>query len=207
MILQSDPAWATARIGHVTASRISDVLARTKTGPGASRINYAAELIAERLTLTAAPSFTNAAMQWGIDTEPHARAAYEFRTDENTGESGFVVHPKIEWSGASPDGFVGDYGLVEFKCPNTATHIDTLLSQNIPGKYEQQMTWQLACTGRKWCDFVSFDPRLPEEMRMFVKRFEPDQSDIASMERAVEIFLGDIEDTLTALRRQYAEAA
>lgn len=207
MILQSDPEWATARLGHVTASRVADVVARTKTGWGASRANYAAELVAERLTLTPAPSFTNAAMQWGVDTEATARAAYEFRTDASTGESAFVKHQRIEWAGASPDGFVGDDGLVEFKCPNTATHIDTLLRGTIPDKYRLQMAWQLACTGRAWCDFVSFDPRLPEEMRLFVQRFDRDDKVIGELERDVEAFLAEIDDTLKQLRQNYRAAA
>lgn len=207
MILQSDPQWATARLGHVTASRVADVIAKTKTGWGASRANYAAELVAERLTNTPAPGFTNAAMQWGIDCEAQARAAYEFRFDVSAGQSGFVKHFAIEWAGASPDGFVGDNGLVEFKCPNTATHIDTLLSGAIPEKYRLQMQWQMACADKAWCDFVSFDPRLPEEMRMFVKRCHHDTETIAMLEREVTVFLAEIDSTLKQLRQRYAEAA
>lgn len=207
MILQSDPQWATARVGHVTASRIADLIAKTKTGWGASRANYAAQLVAERLTGNASESYSNAAMQWGVETEPHARAAYEFRTDATCGEAAFLKHPKIEWAGASPDGFVGDDGLVEFKCPNTATHIDTLLGAKVPEKYVLQMQWQMAVTGRAWCDFVSFDPRLPEEMRMFLRRVDRDDTLIGTLEREVETFLAEIDDTLKQLRRQYAEAA
>jgi putative phage-type endonuclease len=182
-------------------------MAKTKTGWGASRANYSAQLVAERLTGNASDSFSNAAMQWGVETEPHARAAYEFRTDVTCGEAAFLRHPTVEWSGASPDGFVGDDGLVEFKCPNTATHIDTLLGAKVPEKYVLQMQWQMACTGRAWCDFVSFDPRLPEEMRMFMRRVERDKERIGELEREVEIFLSEIDDTLKQLRRQYAEAA
>lgn len=204
MILQSDPAWATARLGHVTASRVSDALAKIKTGWGAARGNYAAELIAERLTGTAGDRYTNAAMQWGIDTEPHARAAYEFRHDATCGPAAFVKHPLIEWAGASPDGFVGDSGLVEFKCPNTATHIETLLGGGVPEKYRMQMQWQMACTARDWCDFVSFDPRLPEDMRLFVRRFERDNGVIGELEREIRIFLGEIDDTIAALKARAA---
>lgn len=207
MILQSDPLWATARLGHVTASRVSDVVAKTKSGWGASRANYAAELVAERLTNTPAERFTNAAMQWGVETEATARAAYEFRNDVTCGAAGFVKHFAIEWAGASPDGFVGDNGLVEFKCPNTATHIDTLLSGAIPEKYRLQMQWQMACADKAWCDFVSFDPRLPEEMRLFQRRLEHDAETVAMLEREVKAFLGEIDDTLKQLRQQYAEAA
>lgn len=207
IILQSDPAWATARLGHVTASRIADMMAKTKTGWGASRANYAAELVAERLTGTPSATYSNAAMQWGVETEPQARAAYEFRNDVTCGPSGFVKHFCIEWAGASPDGFVGDHGLVEFKCPNTATHIDTLLSQTIPEKYRLQMQWQMACADKAWCDFVSFDPRLPEEMRLFAKRCERDNECVADLEREAQAFLGEIDETIKRLRQRYAEAA
>lgn len=207
MILQSDPAWATARLGHVTASRIADMLAKTQKGWGASRGNYAAELVVERLTGQQGERFVNAAMQHGIDTEAQARAAYEFRTDLSVGPAAFVKHAKIEWGGASPDGFVEADGLVEFKCPNTATHITTLLGETVPEKYVLQMQWQMSCSGRAWCDFVSFDPRLPEEMRMFMRRFERDAETIARIEREAEIFLGEVDDTLKQLRRTYAEAA
>lgn len=205
MILQSDPSWATARLGFVTASRIADVMAKTKSGPSTSRANYAAELIAERLTGTPGDRYTNAAMQWGIDTEPHARAAYEFHHDVSCGPAAFITHPTLEWSAATPDGFIDADGLVEFKCPNTATHIDTLLSSAIPEKYRLQMQWQMACSARAWCDFVSFDPRLPEEMRMFVKRIKRDDDMIGSIEKEVTLFLGEVSDTLARLRRSYGE--
>lgn len=207
MILQDDPSWATARVGHVTASRVADIIAKTKTGWGASRANYAAQLVAERLTSSPSDSYVNAAMQHGLDTEPHARAAYEFLTDANVGAAAFVKHATIAWAGATPDGFVGEDGLVEFKCPNTATHIDTLLGGAVPAKYVTQVQWQLACTNRQWCDFVSFDPRLPERMRLFVKRVKRDDALIGSLEREVETFLAEVDDTIKRLRRTYAEAA
>lgn len=207
MILQSDPAWVTARLGHVTASRIGDLMAKTKSGAySTSRANYAADLIVERLTGVQASTYTNAAMQWGVETEPHARAAYEFLHDVTCGPAAFIKHLKIEWAGASPDGFVGDNGLVEFKCPNTATHIETLLGdpESIPEKYRLQMQWQMACSGREWCDFVSFDPRLPEHLRMYVRRFDRDDVTIKRIEREVEHFNGEIEDTLAALKKRCA---
>lgn len=207
MILQSDPQWATARLGRVTASRIGDIIAKTKTGWGASRANYAAQLVAERLTGQPGDTYVNGPMQWGLDTEPQARAAYEFFTDANVGPAAFILHPKIEMAGASPDGFVGDDGLVEFKCPNTATHIDTLLACQVPNKYVPQVQWQMACAGRQWCDFVSFDPRLPERMRMFVQRVERDEDMITALERHVEEFLAEVDDTVKRLQRAYAEAA
>jgi putative phage-type endonuclease len=207
MIAQGSEAWFAVRCGKVTASRVADVIAKTKTGYGASRANYAAELIAERLTQSTAPSFTNAAMQWGTDQEPHARAAYSFQRDVDVEEIAFVDHPEIAMSGASPDGLVGLDGLVEFKCPNTATHLDTLLSETVPGKYITQMQWQMACTGRSWCDFASFDPRLPPSMQLFVKRVERDASLILDLETEVSAFLAEIDAKVAALTERYARAA
>lgn len=202
-IVQGTPEWFAARLGRVTASRVADVVAKTKTGWGASRANYKAELVAERLTGESAPSFTNAAMQWGTDQEPNARAAYELRFDVDVVQVGFVPHPSLDMSGASPDGLVGEDGLVEFKCPNTATHIDTLLGEPIAAKYVTQMMWQMACTGRAWCDFVSFDPRLPESMALFRYRMTRDNDLIASLERSVAAFLGEVDATVADLRERY----
>lgn len=198
-LVQGSDEWFAARLGKVTASRVADVIAKTKTGWGASRKNYAAELIAERLTGVTAQSYTNAAMQWGTDTEPQARAAYEFFRDAEVQEVGFVDHPSIPMTGASPDGLVGIEGMVEIKCPNTATHIDTLLGQAIADKYVAQMQWQMACADRQWCDFVSFDPRMPEHLRMFIARVHRDSERIAELESAVNDFLAEINKTVTAL--------
>jgi putative phage-type endonuclease len=203
-IVQGSPEWFALRCGKATASRIADILAKTKSGPSAMRANYAAELIAERLTGTAAAGFTNAAMQWGTEKEPEARAAYIFAREADVDEIGFVHHPRIEMSGASPDGLVGKAGLVEIKCPNTATHIDALINQSIPGKYVTQMQWQMACTGRDWCDFVSFDPRLPPPMQLFVKSVARDQALIEEMEREVESFLGEVAAKVDRLLALYA---
>lgn len=203
MLVQGTPEWKAARCGKVTASRVSDVMARTKTGWGASRANYAAELVAERLTGNPCEAFTNAAMQWGTDHEAEARAAYCFHYDVDVAEVGFVDHPTIGMTGASPDGLIGDVGLVEIKCPNTATHIATLLSGVAPNKYISQMQWQMACTGRIWCDFVSYDPRLPESMRLFVDRVHRDDEVIGQMEKDVSEFLAEVADTVHRLRRIY----
>lgn len=204
---QGSEAWHAARAGKVTASKIADMLARTKTGWGASRANYAAQLVAERLTGAVADSYMNEAMRWGVEKEPEAIAAYEFYRDMPVTRVGFVLHPVIDDSGASPDGLVGEPGLIECKCPQTATHIDTLLGQNVPGKYQDQIQWQMACTGREWCDFVSFDPRMPESMRLFVKRLNRDNARIAEIEKEVRVFLAEIVKTVSELTRIYAEAA
>ncbi len=200
---QGSDAWKALRVGKVTGSRVSDVIAKTKTGPAASRANYMAALIAERLTGAPMDSFSSPAMIWGTEKEPDARAAYEFRTDATVETVGFVPHPTIGMTGASPDGLVGDVGLVEIKCPQSATHIDTLLGQAVPDKYMVQMQFQMACTGRRWCDFVSYDPRLPEAMRLFIKRVPRDDKRIHELEVAVVDFLREVEEKFVALSLRY----
>jgi putative phage-type endonuclease len=204
---QRSAEWFAARLGKVTASRVADIVAKTKSGYSTSRANYMAELVCERLTGMQGESFSSAAMVWGTNTEPMARSAYESRMAELVEETGFVLHPTISMAGASPDGLIGDDGLVEIKCPNTATHIDTLLSDGAPSKYVTQMQWQMACTGRKWCDFVSFDPRMPEEMQMFVIRVERNDDVITELEREVEKFLVELEYKITQLTKTYKKEA
>jgi putative phage-type endonuclease len=204
MIIQGSPEWFALRCGKVTASRICDLIAKTKSGWGASRANYAAQLIAERLTGEVIEGYTNSAMQWGTATEPEARLAYADTVIEPVEEIGFVDHPSIAMSGASPDGLVGSEGLLELKCPNTATHIETLLGGSIPDKYQVQMLWQMGCTNRDWCDFVSYDPRLPPEMRMFVKRLERNAKRIQELEEQVSIFLDEVETKVLRLLQKYA---
>ena len=189
---QRTEEWFAARCGKVTASRVADIIAKTKSGPSASRENYLAQLVCERLTGKPAESYSNSAMQHGTDTEPYARAAYEARMDLLVTEVGFIDHPWIPMSGASPDGLANE-GMVEIKCPNTATHIDTLLSQTVPAKYITQMMWQMACADRPWCDFVSFDPRLPERHQLFIKRINYDPEMVNLLENSVIQFLGDVD--------------
>lgn len=201
-ITQGTEAWHQARLGKVTASRVADVVARTKSGWGASRANYLAELVAERLTGTPTASFSNAAMQWGTDHEPDARLAYELMASTTVEPAGFEPHPSIADSGASPDGYVGA-GLIEIKCPNTATHIETLLGNSVPLKYITQIQWQLACTGRDWCDYVSFDPRLPASMSLWIMRVHRAPKLIADLERDVIDFLNELRLTVHRLRSKY----
>lgn len=198
---QRTDEWFAARIGKVTASRVADVIAKTKTGYSATRDNYMAQLVCERLTGQKGESFTNAAMQHGTETEPLARLSYEVAQNVLVDEVGFVPHPSIEMAGASPDGLVNDDGLIEIKCPNTATHIETLLSQTVPGKYNTQMQFQMACTGRKWCDFVSFDNRLPHELQLFVKRVPRDDEFIKQMEAEIVQFLAELDDKINKLMK------
>lgn len=200
---QRTAEWFAARLGKATASRIADIIATTKSGWGASRANYAAHLVAERLTGEPQEAFTNAAMQWGTCTEPEARQAYSFRQDVDVLEVGFIDHPQVEMSGASPDGLIGADGLLELKCPQTATHIATLLGQSVPAKYLTQIQWQIACTGREWCDFASYDPRLPETMRLFVQRVHRDDAEIKRLEALVVDFLGEVDETVSRLRTLY----
>lgn len=204
-IEQGSPEWKALRCGKVTASRVADVVAKTKTGYSASRANYLAQLIAERLTGTPAETYTNAAMQHGTETEPEARAAYEFYQGVTVEQIAFVPHPKIDQAGASPDGLVNADGLVEIKCPNTATHLETLLGQAVPGKYDTQIQFQLACTGRKWCDFVSYDPRMPEHMRLFIKRVARDDKRINELETEIAGFLLEMAIKLSELNSIYGE--
>ncbi|MDE3023657.1 MAG: YqaJ viral recombinase family protein [Pseudomonadota bacterium] len=196
---QGTEQWLLDRLGHLTASRMADVMATTKSGPSASRRNYMAQLVAERLTGVVAESFCSSAMEWGTSNEPLARAEYEITAGEFVDQDGFIKHQEIEWCGASCDGFVGKSGLVEIKCPNTATHIDYLLGQKPPSKYVPQMLLQLACTGMEWCDFVSYDPRMPEKHRLFVVRFEPKRDEIEAVEDAARGFLAEVQETIDRL--------
>jgi putative phage-type endonuclease len=198
-LVQGTDEWRAARCGSLGASRVADALAKTKTGWGASRDNLIAELVAERLTGVPTEGYTNAAMLHGTATEPQARAAYEFRTDATVTEVGLIRHPRIAGTHASPDGLVCDDGMIEIKCPNTASHIATMRGGNIPARYLTQMQWQMACAERTWCDFVSFDPRMPEHMRFFVKRLNRNDVLIAQMEKDVAAFLAEVDETIAAL--------
>ena len=202
---QGSAEWHAVRCGKVTASRIADIIAKTKSGSSASRGNYMAELVCERLTGVPQDNFKSPAMEWGTAQEPHARAAYEAAGGVLVEEIGFVPHPTIGMSGASPDGLVEDLGLIEIKCPNTATHIDTLLTSKVPDRYNTQMQWQMACTGRQWCDYVSYDPRLPDNMRLFITRVPRDDTAIRLMEIEVVAFLTELDEKITDLKSQYGD--
>lgn len=198
-IQQGSPEWFAQRCGRVTASRISDIKAKTKSGVSASRKNYMAQLICERLTGRVEETYKSAPMQRGNDLEPKARAVYIIETGYDVTETGMIAHPFIEMSGASPDGLVGERGLVEIKCPNTATHIDFLRSGKPKPEYLLQMLWQMACTGREWCDFVSYDDRLPENLAYKCIRIERDNGKIAEIEADVGSFLAELDAILEDL--------
>lgn len=202
---QGSEEWFNQRIGLATASRMNDVMATLKSGgEAATRKNYRAQLIAERLTGTKADNFTNGAMQWGVDNEPIARAMYEVSRGVDVEQVGFVAHPSIGMTGASPDGLIGEDGLIEIKCPNTATHIDYLLSGVVPSDYKNQMLWQMECTGRKWCEFVSFDPRMPENMQLFVVRYERDDLRLDELREGVIKFLDEVNAMIVKLMAKVA---
>ena len=198
---QRTEEWFAQRIGKVTASRVADVLATIKSGESASRRNYRMQLVCERLTGKKEETFTNVHMERGIELEPIARSLYEIKNDSFVTEVGFVEHPTIKMAGASPDGLVGDDGLIEIKCPTVANHIETLTSKSAPTKYIAQMQFQLACTNRAWCDFVSFNNELPEHLQLFVKRVYRDDIYITIMEKEVSAFLNEVANTVNELEK------
>ena len=186
---QRTEEWLRERLGHVTGSQISKALAKKGTG---TREDYLWQLVGERESKQIESGYTNTAMQRGIEMEPIARAAYEAHTGHFVDQIGFVKHPTIEWFGASPDGLVGEDGLVEIKCPNTSNHLQYRKSGKPPAKYKYQMMAQLACTGRKWCDFVSFDNRVRESWQLFIVRFEPEAKAMEAMLKSVQEFLDEV---------------
>ena len=195
-IIQGTPEWLQLRLGHVTASRVADIMAKTKTGPSASRQNYLIELAIQRVTGVVEESYKNEAMIRGTEEEPKARQAYELLTETFVEELPFVKHKTIEWFGCSPDGIIknndGTYNLLEIKNPNSATHWSYIKEGEPPTKYKIQMMAQMACTGAQWCDFFSYDSRMPEGSRHFLKRMMRDNKFIEEMEKEVKIFLEQI---------------
>jgi putative phage-type endonuclease len=192
-------AWKMSRLGKATASRIAHLTAKTKTGWSTSRRKYMIELMAERLTGMPAKQFLSEAMLWGNSTEPDARRAYEKSTGKSVEQVWFIDHPTIPMSGASPDGMVGDDGLLEIKCPETATHLTFLLDKQVNPDHVTQMQWQMATTGKKWCDYASFDPRLPEALRLSIVRVPRDDALIATLEKEVTAFLAELDAAIKSL--------
>ena len=198
---QGTPEWHELRRGKVTASRVADILAKTKTGPSASRQNYLIELALQKTTKTIEPSYTNAAMEWGTETEPQARVAYEVATNNFVDQVAFIDHPTIEGFGCSPDGIVGE-GLIEIKCPNSATHWEYFKAKEPPKKYFIQMQAQMAVTGAKWCDFVSFDPRMPERSQLLIVNVPRDAEFILFMETEIKQFLKEVQTEVTLMENK-----
>ena len=193
MIAQGSDEWFAQRLGRLTSSRMADVIARTKDGYSTSREKYMVELALERITGARQEAYSNAAMEWGTNSEPLARAAYEADTGFLVVETGMVPHPRIAMAGASPDGLVNHDGLLEIKCPQSATHVRNLCSGKPEGRYLTQMMWQMACTERDWCDFVSYDPRMPDGLQLMVTRIERDDKRIQQLEEEAEKFLDEVD--------------
>jgi putative phage-type endonuclease len=201
-VQQGSEAWHQLRMGKVTASRVADLLAKTKTGPSASRGNYLIELALQRVTKTIEESYTNAAMEWGTQTEPQARVAYEVKTGNFVDQVAFIDHPTIAGFGCSPDGIVATDGLIEIKCPNSATHWSYIKANEPPNKYFIQMQAQMSVTGAKWCDFVSFDPRMPERSQLLVVRVPRDPEYILYMEAEISLFLKEVEKEVQLMEKR-----
>lgn len=197
MQVQGTSDWHEARCGVVTASRFSDVLMKPTT---AGYMNYRAEIIAERLTGKPAESYQSKEMQWGILQEENARRVYELVNDIQVDQVGLIKHADIE-AGASPDGLVGDRGLIEIKCPNTSTHIKTLLARKHPAQYEAQMQGQMWITNRDWCDFVSYDPRLDDKNAFFTVRVYRDDAYIQKLEKSIIVFLHEVDQLIKKLEK------
>jgi len=200
-IQQGTEEWHQLRLGKVTASKVADILAKTKSGASASRGNYLIELALQRVTKTIEESYSNSAMEWGVATEPQARVAYEVSTGNFVDQIAFVNHPTIEGFGCSPDGLVGE-GLIEIKCPNSATHWSYIKANEPPQKYIIQMQAQMSVTGAKWCDFVSFDPRMPERSQLLIIRVNRDNEFIAEMENDIKQFLSEVEAEVNLMEKR-----
>ena len=206
MTEQGTIEWKQQRLGHVTASKVADIMAKGKSGEAKSRENYRFQLARERLYQKIEEGFTNDAMAWGTATEPLARIAYEVSHETFVDQTGFVKHKSIPWVGCSPDGLVDENGLIEIKCPNSDTHLRTLCSRNIPTQYFWQMQMQMWVMEREWCDFVSFDPRAEKSLQLFVKRLPIDLEAVADMEKEIKLFLTDVDKTIELIKGvSYAE--
>ena len=198
---QGSDSWLELRKGKVTASRVADVLAKTKTGVSASRANYMIELALQRVTGVIEPSFMNDAMQHGKDNEQTARTAFEVAHNVFVDQVAFVDHPTIKDFGCSPDGLINADGIVEIKNPNSSTHWATIKANEIPNKYYIQMMAQLSCTGREWNDYVSFDSRFPDRSQLFVKRLHRDDKYIAEMESEIVKFLDEVNEEVELIMK------
>lgn len=198
---QSDGHWLAERTGCLTGSRMADALDFTAKGkPGAKRVALVKSLAAEQMTGIATANVVLPRMRYGIEREPDARARYEVETGRMVRLVGFVSHPTIDWCGASPDGFVSDEGLIEIKVPETTTMLGYIADGVVPDQYKPQMLLQLACTGRRWCDFVAFDDRIRREDRqIFIRRFEPTPAEIEQIEQVARAFLAEVAALVAAV--------
>lgn len=200
--IQGDAEWFGSRVGMLTASRIREALRKSKRGDELqTRYNLKLELAVERITKKPAEHIVTAWMERGAEMEPLARATYELRRETDVKQVGFVLHPSIAWAGCSPDGLIGDTGLVELKVPKPSTHADYLLGECVPSIYQPQMLWQMACCpGYEWCDFVSYCPDFPEPLDLFICRLPRDAERITEMEAEAEKFLKEVESMAMRLQ-------
>ena len=196
---QGTDEWKLARLGYVSASNLDAVMARGKSGEAITRKKYKVRLAAERLTGEITESYSNAAMEWGVVNEEKAAMAYEVSKDTLLDRTGFWKHPTISWLGCSPDRLVGSDGLVEIKCPDSSTHVDYLLAKQVPTEYVKQVQGQIWVMEREWCDFVSYDPRMPEKNRLLVVRAYRDEELIKQMQEEVEKFLNEVDQLIIKL--------
>lgn len=189
-------SWLAARAGKLTASRMADAMSFLKDGKtsSAKRSQLLRELLAERLTGESVRHFVSDAMQWGLEKEADAKAAYEAETGAFVGEAGFFDHPRIDMFGATPDGILAGDGLIETKAPTSPTFVEWVMAGVVPAEHKPQMIAQCACTGRKWVEFVAYDPRVRDPRRqLFVRRFDPKAEEIAAVEAAAEQFLAELD--------------
>lgn len=204
---QRSAEWFSARLGKVTASMVDVVISGSKL----AKEKYFYQLITERLTNKVTPMYVTTAMQHGIDYEDEARIEYanfnKLLLDKDVREVGFIDHPSISMSGASPDGLVHKDGLIEIKCVQPITHTTTLATEIINKKYINQMQWQMACTGKQWCDFVSYQPSFPKAYKLFIKRVERDDDYIDRLEVSVGNFLKEVEDKLKTIKEKLNETS
>ena len=196
--IQGSPEWFDARCGRITASRIADVLRTRKDGKRSeTRHKLMLEIAAEIMTETNAKHYVSDSMQWGVEKEPIARTEYELITGHDVRLVGFVEHPTIQRAGCSPDGLLfGQSKGVEFKCPETTTHIDYLIAKRLPPEYEPQVMWNIACTEYEEWDFVSFDPRMPKKHQMLIVPVKRNEPRIKEMNEAVVQFLAEVDDLI-----------
>ncbi len=189
---QGSIEWLMQRVGFCTASEFKSVMAvRKDKKEAAARYDYRIELVCERLTGEPSTRFVSQYMKWGTEHEPAARMAYEAHTGAMVLVPGFTKHPTIPWCGGSVDGLVDDDGIIEIKAPDTTTHIETLLAGDMPEDHRPQVQGYLWITGRQWADFISYDPRLPAGLDLFVKRIKRDDDYIAELAANVMRFLAE----------------
>lgn len=217
MIPSTDPSWLPARVGKLTASRMADAMSMVKDGaklkdgtqkmkPGADRYNLLKDLLAERLEGSAVDHYVSDAMKNGILYEPEAAMAYEAATGNIAEPGGLIDHPEIEFFAATPDRFIGRDGLVEIKCPTSRTFVTWVTDGGVPEQHKPQMLAQLACTRRKWVDFVAYNPQNPPQYRLFIRRFEPTPEQIIFVENVAREFLDELDTMFERFFRNISNA-